>query len=142
MSFASASGRCSRVSEAVTDPVGRLAAELRARGSRVGLGEVLMAHRALAAVDCAQREESRLALRAVLCSTRADLERFDLVFEMVFGPDAVSPGGYDDDVLSELGLIERAVLPRAGIGHEPVAEPSGEPPAMVPAAYSAVERLR
>lgn len=102
-----------------------------------------MAHRALAAVDCAQREESRLALRAVLCSTRADLERFEPAFETVFGLPEGTPGGHEDSPLSELGLIERAVLPRAGVGGEADPEPSGEePPALVPAAYSAVELLR
>jgi uncharacterized protein len=131
------------VSEAVIDRIGRLAAELRAQGSRVGLGEVLMAHRALAAVDCARREESRLALRTVLCSTRADLEGFELAFDAVFGPEGAIPSGYEDGLLSELGLIERAVLPRAGIGGEPAVEPSGEEvPEMVPAAYSSVELLR
>jgi uncharacterized protein with von Willebrand factor type A (vWA) domain len=102
-----------------------------------------MAHRALAAVDCGQREESRLALRAVLCSTRADLERFELAFETVFGPEEATPSGHDDSVLSELGLIERAALPRAAIGGDAVAEPLVEErPGMVPAAYSAVELLR
>lgn len=130
------------MSDTVVEQVGRLAAELRARGARVGLGEVVMAHRALAAVDCTRREESRLALRAVVCSTRADLERFEIAFETVFGPEAASAGA-EDGSLPELGLIERAVLPRAGIGGEPAGDPSeGEPPAMVPAAYSAAELLR
>lgn len=102
-----------------------------------------MAHRALAAVDCGQREESRLALRAVLCAARADLERFDAAFEAVFGPETAGSSDREDNLLSELGLIERAVLPRAGIAGDPAAESSvGESPAMVPAAYSAVELLR
>ncbi len=102
-----------------------------------------MAHRALATVDCTQREESRLALRVVLCSTRADIERFDLAFDSVFGRAVAMPAGEDDGALSELGLIERAVLPRAGIAGEPPAEaPGDEPPALVPAAYSSVELLR
>ena len=63
-------------SETVIERLGAVAATMRAQGSRVGLGELLTAHRALAAVDCASRTDARLALRAVLCSSRADLERF------------------------------------------------------------------
>ena len=40
-----------------------------------GSGELLTAHRALEAVDCTSREDARLALRAVLCSERGDLEQ-------------------------------------------------------------------
>ena len=98
-----------------------------------------MAHRALAAVDCTRREESRLALRTVLCSTRADLERFELAFETVFGREGLTPAAHDDSALSELGLIERAVFPRAALGGErPAERPSDEPPVLVPAAYSSV----
>ena len=58
-------------------------ARTRARG--VGVGELLGAHRALAAVDPSSREDARLALRAVLCSGRGDLERFERAFAAVFG---------------------------------------------------------
>ena len=37
---------------------------MRAAGAHVGLGELLAAHRALAAVDAASREDAYLALRA------------------------------------------------------------------------------
>ena len=53
---------------------------MRALGSRVGLGEVLAGVRCLEAIDPASREDVRLALRTVVCSQRADLERFEMAF--------------------------------------------------------------
>jgi uncharacterized protein with von Willebrand factor type A (vWA) domain len=69
-----------RLGNAVIDRLGALGAALRTQGSRVGMGELLTAHRALAAVDCTSREDARLALRAVLCSDRGDLARFERAF--------------------------------------------------------------
>jgi hypothetical protein len=127
------------VSERVTARLGSLAAVLREQGSRVGIGELLDAHRALAAVDCASREDSRLALRTVLCSGRADLPRFDAAFTAVFG-DGRAP---DAGELDELGAIERAALPRAGIpSSAPPAKQAAHEPRAVPAAWSDVELLR
>jgi uncharacterized protein len=125
---------------AVTARLASLAAALRAQGTRAGIGELLTAHRALAAVDCGSREDARLALRSVLCSSRQDLERFDLAFAAVFG----EPGGDDDwEPLAELGAIERAALPRAGVpGGSQEHERSGPEPVPVPAAWSEVELLR
>ncbi len=97
--------------DVVIDRLGLLGSGLRAQGSRVGVGELLTAHRALAAVDCALREEARLALRTVLCANRADLERFDRVFSAVF--DQGLPLG-TESAGEQLALIERVVLPRAG----------------------------
>jgi uncharacterized protein with von Willebrand factor type A (vWA) domain len=110
------------------------------QGTRVGIGELLGAHRALAAVDCSVREDSRLALRAALCSGRADLRRFDLAFTAVFGdgrpPDDRSP-------LEELGAVERAALPHAAIpGTTPPPAQPAEESVAVPAAWSDVEVLR
>lgn len=145
MSCGCAIARCSKVSEPVTTPLAELAAAMRAQGARVGVGELLGAHRALAAVDCASRGEAKLALRAVLCSGRADLERFEAAFVAVFGDDQPPVGA---DPLAELGTIERAALPRTAIpGSEnqapPPAAPEGaDPPTTVPAAYSAIELLR
>lgn len=124
--------------DAVIARVAALAAAMRAEGSRVGLGEVLSAHRALAAVDCASREDSRAALRAVLCSRREDLERFERAFLAVFGDERPAAREHS---LSELGAIERSALPRAGIpGTAPM--PSEREPVAVPAAWSEVELLR
>jgi uncharacterized protein with von Willebrand factor type A (vWA) domain len=47
--------------EAVVDPLSDLAAVLRAQGTRVGVGELLNAHRALAEVDCTSRDDARQA---------------------------------------------------------------------------------
>jgi hypothetical protein len=126
------------VSEAVVSPLSDLAAALRAQGSRVGVGELLAAHRALAVVDPASREDVRLALRAVLCSERRDLERFELAFVSAFGDGRAQ---LRDDPLEELGAMERAALPSLGLpdaGGRP-AEADAEP---VPAAWSQVELLR
>jgi uncharacterized protein len=123
---------------AVTHRLGALAAALRAQGSRVGMGELLTAHRALEAVDCASREDARLALRAVLCSDRADLVRFERAFLAVFGTGA--PLG--DSPLDELGGIQREALPHAGIPASTPGPAQDVEPTAVPAAWSDVELLR
>jgi uncharacterized protein len=125
--------------EVVVDRLATLAAVLRASGTLVGMGELLTAHRALAAVDCATREDARLALRTVMCSGRADFERFDLAFLAVFGDGRVEPDR--ENPLAALGEIARAALPHAGIpGSAP--KPETGDPAAVPAAWSDVELLR
>jgi uncharacterized protein with von Willebrand factor type A (vWA) domain len=122
------------------DSLGSLAEMLRAQGSRVGVGELLAAHRALAAVDCSSREDSRLALRAVLCSDRADLPRFDAAFQAVFGSGRPLE---QHNPLEELGAVTRAALPRAAIPDAASAAPdSAEDTTAIPAAWSAVELLR
>lgn len=126
------------MSEGVVDGVSRLGSELRARGVRVGVGEVLTAHRALAAVDAARVQEARAALRAVLCSRRDDLAAFDAAWHAAFGPVAT------DDPLEELGGAAALGLPRVGDPDAPGA-PDGTlttEPSPVPAAWSAVELLR
>src|SRR3954470_8321618 len=65
--------------------LGLLAASLRAGGVRIGVGELLAAHRALGAVDPASRGDAYHALRTVLCSRQSDLEVFDAAFETTFG---------------------------------------------------------
>jgi hypothetical protein len=130
------------VSEAagnVTARLGSLAAAQRAQGSRVGVGELLAAHRALAAVDSSSREDSRLALRTVLCSGKADLERFDRAFAAVFGEGR--PRGHES-ALEELGAIERAAVPSAGIPGSASQPPQAGERTAVPAAWSDVELLR
>jgi uncharacterized protein with von Willebrand factor type A (vWA) domain len=129
----------SEAGTAVTARLGSLAAAQRAQGSRVGVGELLMAHRALAAIDAGSREDSRLALRAVLCSGRADLERFDRAFAAVFGE--ARPLGPEPS-LEELGAIERAAVPSAGIPGAAAQPPLSGEQIAVPAAWSDVELLR
>ncbi len=119
-------------------PLQALTTELRARGTLVGVGELIDAHRALTAVDPASREDARLALRAVLCSGHADIARFDAAFVAVFGE---APAG--EDPFARLGEIERAALPRAGV---PGSDGDGTIPREerrpVPSAWSEIELLR
>jgi uncharacterized protein with von Willebrand factor type A (vWA) domain len=120
---------------AVTGRVQDLAAALRGLGVRVGVGEVLAAHRALAAVDAGSREQAFYALRATLCSSRADRDAFAVAFAAVFGA-AAEPAGEDP-----FGAIEREALPRVAV---PAA---AEERALVdvdavPAAWSEEELLR
>src|SRR5215217_715535 len=83
----------SRVSDTSRAPLGAgvmrrlglLAASLRAGGVRIGVGELLAAHRALAAVDPSSRGDAYNALRTVLCSRHSDLEVFDAAFVECFG---------------------------------------------------------
>jgi uncharacterized protein len=106
---------------------------MRAGGARVGIDELLGAHRALAAVDAADPSAAYHALRAALCSERADLEAFDAAFRSWFQLPAAEPPA-PDALLSELGPV---VLPR-------VAVPQGEAEAgldLLPAAWSDVEHL-
>jgi uncharacterized protein len=133
-------GEAARLGDVVTDRLAVLAAGLRAQGSRVGMGELLTAHRALEAVDCTSREDARLALRAVLCSERADLAKFEAAFLAVFGHGETPEGA---SALDALGAIERAALPHAGIpgAGTPPSDGLGELEA-VPAAWSDVELLR
>jgi uncharacterized protein with von Willebrand factor type A (vWA) domain len=119
----------------VSARLGALATDLRARGVRVGMGEVLAAHRALGAVDACSRTEAYFALRAALCCSRADLAHFAAAFVAVFGDAALA------DPLGELGELAQAAIPRVSV------PPAGdEAPATdltpVPAAWSEEELLR
>jgi uncharacterized protein with von Willebrand factor type A (vWA) domain len=117
--------------------VSHLAAVLRSSGVNVGVGDLLAAHRALAAVDAAQREEAFYALRAALCASHADMAVFAEAFALAFA----APDEERDDPLEQLGAIERAALPRLGIPAavpETQAEVAIEP---VPAAWSEEELL-
>src|SRR5215210_9516524 len=103
---------------------------MRGAGARVGVGELLAAHRALAAVDAARREDAFFALRAALCSSHADTLAFAEAFALTFAaPDVPA-----EDPLDALGRIERAALPRMGI---PAAAPAAEIDLVpVPSAWS------
>jgi uncharacterized protein with von Willebrand factor type A (vWA) domain len=119
----------------LTSRVAALAAEMRAHGARVGLGEVLTAERALAAVDAADRTEAYYALRAALCSTRAEQLAFASAFTVVFGSEeGRSP-------LDDLGEVAKQALPRVAV------PPQGDESAATdltpaPAAWSEEELLR
>lgn len=111
---------------------------MRTGGARVGLGDVITAHRALASVDPVSRNDSYLALRTVLCKRQGDLELFDAAFDAVFGaavPETRSP--------VELPEAAKLVVPRVAV--PPAPGDAGPPPAMdapVPSAWSEVELLR
>lgn len=124
---------------AVTGRLQELAAALRERGVRVGVGEVLAAHRALAAVDAASREQAFYALRATLCSSHADQVQFGAAFDEMFGAEDPAPrAGSPDDLLAGM---PRAVLPRVAIPAAAQAPVAAEL-AVVPAAWSEEELLR
>ncbi|MBE2315268.1 VWA domain-containing protein [Solirubrobacter sp. CPCC 204708] len=115
--------------------VSAVAQQLRAHGARVGMGEVLAAQRALAAVDATDRTEVFFALRAALCSTRAEMSAFASAFTAVFGAEEAR------DALDELGEIAKQALPRVGIPPQGDEAPGAELlPA--PAAWSEEELLR
>jgi uncharacterized protein with von Willebrand factor type A (vWA) domain len=127
------------VSDGVLYRLAQLAMELRARDVPVGSGELLRAAQALAAVDAGDREEVRLALRAVLCARRDQLAAFDAAFIAVFGRRGL---GGAPDMPSGAELI----LPRAPAGPVVAGEPPGEAPEredpeVRPAAWSDVELL-
>jgi uncharacterized protein len=130
------------VGEAVSQRLASLTSLMRAYGVRVGVGELLGAHRALAAVDVSSRDDARLALRAVLCSSRADLERFEAAFVAVFG----AGGAAGADPLRALGTIEREALPSMAVpdggGGTRSLEQVPADEHVVPAAWSSVEMLR
>ena len=132
-----------RLDEAVFARLGALALAMRNAGARIGVGELLAAHRALAALDIVGRDDARLALRTVMCSSHEDYARFETAWQAVFA-DATSDL-LDASALDELGTIERAALPRAGFGDPPAAAesppPSREHPAPAPAAWSEIELL-
>src|SRR3954470_1471748 len=125
---------------ALTARLALLVQSMRAAGARVGVGDLVAAHRALAAVDPSSRADSYFALRSVLCARHADLEVFDAAFEGVFGPgEALRPP-------VELPEEARLVLPRVAVPPLPGQEPRGGAPPEglepVPAAWSEVELLR
>jgi uncharacterized protein with von Willebrand factor type A (vWA) domain len=124
--------------EAVTGPLSELASRMRSGGARVGMGELLGAHRALGAVDSASRVESYFALRAALCSSRADQALFAQAFADTFAGEPMPP---ELDQLMDIGVIQKPAPPRVGVptpGEDALQE--GVEP--VPAAWSEAEMLR
>jgi uncharacterized protein with von Willebrand factor type A (vWA) domain len=120
----------------VTARLSQLAAHMRAGGAVGGVGELLAAHRALAAVDASSPADAYYALRAALCSSHADFALFAEAFAATFPrPEA------GEDPFEPLGRIERAALPRVGVPAQ-VRGPAEADPTPVPAAYSEEELLR
>src|SRR4051812_14482654 len=125
----------------VTARLALLVASMRAGGARVGIGDLIGAHRALAAVDASSRTDAYLALRAALCTRHADLELFDAAFEGVFGTADGGPRTAGVELPEAAGLVlprmavPPSVAPRVGDAPPPDQTP-------VPAAWSDVELLR
>ena len=126
------------LADAVTGRLAALAAALRASGARVGLGELLAAHRALAAVDPSSRTDAYHALRAALCSRRQDLAAFDAAWGTVFKQATELPVPPEFDDAMKLAL-PRIPSPDAGERERGGEAPFGERP--LPAAASEVELL-
>jgi uncharacterized protein with von Willebrand factor type A (vWA) domain len=125
--------------DSVAERLSALAAALREVGVRVGIGDLVTAHRALAAIDAAARRESYLSLRAVLCSSREDVLAFDAAFAAVFG----RAGETESGAPPRLPPAELA-LPRAAFADDRGQRRPrpGEEPVVRPAAYSDIELLR
>lgn len=68
-----------------------LAAALRAGGVRLGSDAVLLASRALGAVDPARRDDVRAALRASLIRDPQDFELFERLFDALYPPPMPAP---------------------------------------------------
>jgi uncharacterized protein len=127
-----------RLGARLTGRLTLLAASMRAGGVRVGVGELLAAHRALSAIDPADRQAAYFALRATLCSRRDDLAAFDAAFAEWFLPAPAAPSE-QPPVLDDAAKL---VLPRMAV---PTLQRIGEADAevdIVPAAWSDVELLR
>jgi uncharacterized protein len=124
----------------VTGKLAELAAHMRAAGARVGVDELLVAHRALAAVDPSSRLDSYNALRAVLCSRHADIAAFEAAFVACFG----SPFDSDDRLdLTPADLKAAGIaLPRMAVPGDKPAQQQAIDQRPLPAAWSDVEILR
>jgi uncharacterized protein len=124
---------------ALTERLGALCELLRARGIRVGTGELLAAHRALLALpDPGDAALAWVALRATLCSAREHLEAFEDAWrEWQHGAEAEPPG---ERVPPELDDAMRSVLPRTLVpsASEPARVDESDP---VAAAWSETEVL-
>jgi uncharacterized protein with von Willebrand factor type A (vWA) domain len=127
-----------RLGARMTGRLTLLAATMRAAGVRVGVGELLSAHRALSAVDPVDREAAYFALRATLCSRHEDLPAFDAAFAEWFLPAPPPP----PEPPEALDPLARLVLPRSAVpGVAAPAEIEGDAE-VVPSAWSDVELLR
>jgi uncharacterized protein with von Willebrand factor type A (vWA) domain len=127
-----------RLGARLTGRLTLLAASMRAAGVRVGVGELLAAHRALSAVDPSDRESAYFALRTTLCSRHDDLEAFDAAFAEWFRAPLVAPA----EPPSDFEDAARLALPRTAVpGDRPPRSAEVEAD-VVPSAWSDVELLR
>src|SRR5438477_12752519 len=109
------------MSSFVTARLAVLVASMRAGGARVGVGDLLTVHRAIAAVHASSRDDAFLALRATLCKQRSDLEVFIAAFDATFG-------AAQEERRPPVELPDAAtlVLPRVGVPPGP--GDHGQPP--------------
>jgi hypothetical protein len=114
-----------------------LAGSMRAAGVPVGVGELLGAHRALAAVDATDRVAVYHALRASLCARREDLAAFDAAFAACFASAVRRPA--QPPALDEVASL---VLPTTAVPGAPAALPVDAATEVIPAAWSDTELLR
>jgi hypothetical protein len=113
---------------------------MRAGGARVGIGELLSAHRALAAIDPSNRETTYFALRAALCSRHDDIAPFDAAFAEWFS----TPTPARAEAPEKLDEVASLALPRVNVpaAEAPRLAPVEEDEELVPAAWSDAELLQ
>jgi uncharacterized protein len=121
----------------LTGRLALLVASMRAAGARVGIDELLSAHRALAVVDPADRSAAYFALRATLCSRRDDLAAFDAAFSELFAPRVQEAPSLPDELQPAV-----LALPRVAVPSEEVAIPTEGAADVLPSAWSDAELLR
>ena len=134
--------RTAGLGSGLTGRLALLVASMRAGGARVGVDELLAAHRALGAVDSADRDQAYLALRPALCSRREDLVVYEAAFAAAFGPGPESDEERERRaLLEELTHAASPALPRLGVPAARQPEVVELEPDPVPAAWSDVELL-
>jgi uncharacterized protein len=125
----------------MTGRLALLVASMRAGGARVGVDELLTAHRVLRAAGAADRDRAYLALRSALCSRRDDLVVFDAAFAATFGRAPEDEARERREVVDDLSEAAAPALPRLGIPATQRPEVVEVEPDPVPAAWSEVELL-
>jgi uncharacterized protein with von Willebrand factor type A (vWA) domain len=126
----------------MTGRLALLVASMRAGGARVGVDELLTAHRVLRAVDAADRDQAYRGLRSALCSRRDDLVVFDAAFAVTFGRGLAHDEERErHEIVDELRDAAAPALPRLGIPAAQTPEVVEVEPDPVPAAWSDVELL-
>jgi uncharacterized protein len=124
--------------EGLTRRLTLVAASMRAAGARVGVGELLGAHRALHAVDAADRATAYFALRTSLCSRHEDLAAFDAAFARWFAASR----GQRPEPPAALDEVASLVLPSIAVPGAEIPLRQALEAEVVPAAWSDVELLR